>query len=99
MNNECENYCEQMEFPKTFEEFLDGYSFIDSEEVYTNKCELIQTVRVEQGYEHFEQEIRADERNKIINQCNRLLNCGMGKKKSLEYLIKFLEKEGADNGH
>lgn len=55
-----------MDFPKTFKEFLNEYSFIDNEEIYTNKSELIQTFRVEQGYEHFEKIIRADERRKTL---------------------------------
>lgn len=51
---------EKMEFPNTFEEFVNKHSFVDSDEVYTNGCELIQTFRVMQGYEHFVKQIRAD---------------------------------------
>lgn len=103
MNNECENYCEQMEFPNTFEEFLSEYSFVDKEEIYTNKNELIQTFRVEQGYKHFEKIIRADERAKTICEIqNKLKNDyhGMLSDESMKIyeFINYLEemKEGAE---
>ena len=51
---------EKMEFPNTFEEFLNEYSFKDSDEVYTNGSDLIQTFRVMQGYEHFRKQGKAD---------------------------------------
>lgn len=51
---------EQMKFPNTFEEFVNDYSFRDSDEVYTNGCELIPVFRVMQGYEHFSKQIRED---------------------------------------
>lgn len=52
----------------------------------------------EQYYNHpwldnHEEEIRAEVRADISKECKYLLNCGMGKKKSLEHLIKILEKE------
>ena len=50
---------DKMEFPKTMKEFIDNYSFKDSDEVYTNGSMLIQTYRVEQAIEHYEQEVRA----------------------------------------
>lgn len=43
---------EQMEFPKTFDEFADFYGFKDSKEVYTNGSELIPVFRVKQWLEH-----------------------------------------------
>lgn len=55
---------DKMEFPKTMKEFIDNYSFKDSDEVYTNGSMLIQTYRVEQAIEHYEQEIR----NKAIDE-------------------------------
>ena len=39
-------------FPKDWRDFLKDYSFIDSEQVYTNGSELIQVFRVEQLIEH-----------------------------------------------
>lgn len=36
---------------------------------------------------------RADTKTDIAKECKYLLACGMGKKKSLEHLIKILEKE------
>ena len=42
-----------MQFPKTFEEFINQYSFKDKEEIYTNGAELIPLFRVEQGVEHY----------------------------------------------
>lgn len=53
-----------MEFPKTMKEFIDNYSFKDSDEVYTNGSMLIQAYRVEQAIEHYEKEIR----NKAIDE-------------------------------
>jgi hypothetical protein len=55
---------DSMEFPKTMEEFIDGYSFDDSEKVYTNGVDLIPVYRVMQGFGHYEQEIR----NKAIDE-------------------------------
>ena len=49
---------DKMEFPSTIEEFIKGYSFKDSDEVYTNGAELIPVFRVEQAFEHYEKEIR-----------------------------------------
>lgn len=46
------------------------------------------------GYEHGFADARLD----IANECRYLLNSGMGKKKSLEHLIRILEKEGEQNG-
>lgn len=54
---------DRMEFPKTMKEFIEGYSFKDSDEVYTNGSELVPVFRVEQALEHYEQEIR----NKAID--------------------------------
>ena len=48
-----------MEFPKTMQEFVESYSFIDIDEVYTNGSMLVPTFRVEQAIEHYEKEIRA----------------------------------------
>lgn len=43
---------EMMEFPETFDEFVDSYGFIDTEEVYTNGSQLISVFRVKQWLEH-----------------------------------------------
>ena len=42
-----------MEFPKSWEEFVDGYKFVDTEQVYTNGSELIQVLRVKQMMQHY----------------------------------------------
>ncbi len=42
-----------MEFPDSWEQFLDSYSFRDTDEVYTNGSELVQRFRVEQMVEHY----------------------------------------------
>ena len=39
---------QQMEFPKTFEEFAEYYGFKDDKKVYTNGSDLIQILRVKQ---------------------------------------------------
>ena len=43
---------DKMDFPKTFEEFMEQYGFIDSKEVYTNASWLIPAFRVLQWLEH-----------------------------------------------
>ena len=43
---------EQMEFPKTWEEYEQEYGFNDSEEVYTNNSRLIPSFRVKQWLDH-----------------------------------------------
>ena len=37
-----------MVFPNTWEEFEQGYGFVDSEEIYTNGSRLIPSFRVKQ---------------------------------------------------
>ena len=60
---------EEMEFPNTFEEFINEYSFVDKNEVYTNGSELTQKFRVMQGYEHFVKQIRADAIDEALMLC------------------------------
>jgi len=43
---------DQMEFPKTFDEFAEDFGFKDREEIYTNGAELIPVFRVKQWLEH-----------------------------------------------
>ena len=43
---------QMMTFPKTFDEFVEEYGFVDEKEVYTNGSELIQVFRVKQWLEH-----------------------------------------------
>ena len=42
-----------MNFPRDPKEFVDSYSFVDSERVYTNGAELIPVFRVHQMLEHY----------------------------------------------
>lgn len=42
-----------MLFPETIEEFIDSFSFKDTEEVYTNGAQLIPVFRVHQALEHY----------------------------------------------
>jgi hypothetical protein len=42
-----------MMFPQNWEKFVEDYSFVDSEEFYTNGSTLIPTFRVEQMIEHY----------------------------------------------
>ena len=41
-----------MVFPNTWEEFEQGYGFVDSEEIYTNGSRLIPSFRVKQWLDH-----------------------------------------------
>lgn len=51
---------ECMMFPDDWAKFLEDYSFLDSEEVYTNGSRLIPTFRVEQMMEHYLRKAVAD---------------------------------------
>jgi len=53
---------EMMDFPKTWEEFVEYYGFRDEEQVYTNGSVLIPVFRVEQWLEHIKNR-RADDGN------------------------------------
>ncbi len=44
---------DSMYFPDMIQEFIDDYSFKDTEEVYTNGSKLIPVFRVEQAIEHY----------------------------------------------
>jgi len=61
---------DMMDFPPTFEEFIDKYSFKDEEEIYTNGDELIPSYRVMQAWDHYTRNI------KDINQnLNNIYDC------------------------
>lgn len=47
---------EEMDFPKTWEEYEEHYGFNDYKEVYTNGSRLILSFRVKQWLDHLEQE-------------------------------------------
>ena len=53
-----------MTFPKTFDEFVKEYGFVDKEEVYTNGSELIQVFRVKQWLEHEDLVKKMEKENK-----------------------------------
>jgi len=53
-----------MEFPETFDEFVDSYGFIDTEEVYTNGSQLISVFRVKQWLKHI------SEKTQMIDKSN-----------------------------
>ena len=61
-----------MKFPNTMKEFIDSFSFKDSEEIYTNGAELIPVFRVEQGLEHYAKEIRAKALDDFVNFANTM---------------------------
>lgn len=44
---------ENMTYPKTFEEFINQYSFKDRKQEYTNGSMLISVVRVLQAYDYY----------------------------------------------
>ena len=65
---------DRMAFPNTMKEFIESFSFKDSEEVYTNGAELIPVFRVEQGFEHYAKEIRAKAIDEFAHQFKENLN-------------------------
>lgn len=44
---------EMMQFPNNMKQFLDKYSFLDKERIYTNGSLLIPTFRAKQALEHY----------------------------------------------
>lgn len=44
---------EMMQFPNNMKQFLDKYSFLDRERIYTNGSLLIPTFRAEQALEYY----------------------------------------------
>lgn len=50
-----------MSFPKEPMDFIKGYSFVDSDEVYTNGAELVPLFRVEQMLEHYHKPYKNEE--------------------------------------
>lgn len=53
-----------MMFPNDWHDFIKDYSFIDSEQVYTNGSELIQVFRVIQLIEHL---LKEQEAKNVVN--------------------------------
>lgn len=68
---------DRMKFPKTIQEFVDGYSFKDDKEIYTNGSRLIPTFRVEQALEHYGQEIRNKAIDDMVLQCKKVRARGL----------------------
>lgn len=44
---------ETMQFPNTFQKFIEYYEFKDREQIYTNGSNLISSFRVMQAWNHF----------------------------------------------
>lgn len=61
-----------MNFPPTFKEFIDEYSFKDKEEIYTNGSELIPSFRVMQAWDHYIRKIRDID---IKQNLNNIYDC------------------------
>ena len=47
-----------MIFPKTIQEFIQDYSFKDTQEAYTNGSKLIPVFRMEQAHTYYGQQIK-----------------------------------------
>lgn len=60
---------DMMDFPPTFKEFIDKYSFKDKEEIYTNGDELIPSYRVMQAWDHYTRNIK-----RIYESLNNIYN-------------------------
>ena len=57
---------EQMDFPNTFDEFVEHYGFKDKDEIYTNGSEIIPVFRVKQWLEHIKESQRFADASKTI---------------------------------
>lgn len=93
---------DRMEFPNTMKEFIDSFSFKDSEEVYTNGAKLVPVFRVEQAFEHYEKEIRAKAIDGFANTLKSRLTDAIYQKdvESMTNLINDVArelKEGNEN--
>ena len=55
-----------MTFPEKITDFLESYSFIDTEQIYTNGSKLISIFRVIQALEHFAPELLKGEENESL---------------------------------
>ena len=82
-----------MGFPNTMKEFIDIFSFKDSEEIYTNGTELIPVFRVEQALEHYTKE----KRNNAIDEFAERIKQGdvieyMGSYVSYEAIVSFIDE-------
>ena len=65
---------DMMDFPPTFEEFIDKYSFKDKEEIYTNGSELIPSFRVMQAWDHYTSNMKEINQNiNNIYDCLRMI--------------------------
>lgn len=93
---------EQMEFPKTWEEYEKDYGFNDSKEVYTNNSRLIPSFRVKQWLDHLEQEpcemTVQEYRRRMVQafhtaDCDELIAiCVLPSEKDFEHLEWLLKK-------
>jgi len=55
-----------MTFPEKITDFLENYSFIDTEQIYTNGSKLIFVFRVIQALEHFAPELLRGKENEDL---------------------------------
>ena len=86
---------EQMNFPESWREFLEDYSFLDSKEVYTNGSKLIPVFRVEQMVENYwEKEVKQAKPNFRLEdyQENYVMHCNTEEKAKI--FCDFLHDAG-----
>ena len=83
---------EVMIFPKTLDEFIKEYSFIDNKEIYTNGSELIQVFRIKQWEEQLQN--NWNELKKYIDK-NKLV---LQNPQILDFYLKMQELENGNNG-
>lgn len=86
---------DRMAFPNTMKEFIESFSFKDSEEVYTNGAELIPVFRVEQGFEHYAKEIRVKAIDEMLEELQEVID-EHGERYVMMYMKEIAEqmKEG-----
>ena len=76
-----------MDFPTTWEQFLDEYSFKDKEEYYTNGLDLIPTCRVEQMVQHYF-ENHETQKVELLNYKGEKITVDIGELKDI-YLVEM----------
>ena len=66
---------ETMTFPEDINDFLDFYSFIDTEQIYTNGSELISTYRVRQALDYYYPKEEEKDNNDVNDFVNFVATC------------------------
>lgn len=92
---------DKMLFPKRIEEFIEGHSFKDDKEIYTNGSRLIPTFRVEQALEHYRIDVIRCKDCKYFNRerlvCGRPFETTINKRMPDDYCSRAVRRKDHAN--